>query len=53
MNDWNKPEFVTEEESTEAEKTSGWSAVRFQLEDEEAVDEDAIIAETFFVLFER
>ena len=52
MNDWNKLEFVTEEESTVADQRSGWSAVRFQLADEDAAGEDESIAENFFVSFD-
>lgn len=52
MNDWNKLEFVTDEDPAPGHQKSGWSSVKFQLADEDAVDDDTIIAESFFVLFE-
>jgi hypothetical protein len=52
MDDWKKPEFVTEEEPASRTPTSGWAAVRFVLADDEPAGEDENIADNFFVAFD-
>lgn len=52
MNDWNKLDFVTDEDSGVVRQRTGWETVKFELTDDDSADEEAIIARNFFGSFE-
>jgi hypothetical protein len=49
MNDWNKLDFVTDDDAEVVKRRTGWETVRFELADDEPSDDEESIARKFFL----